>query len=427
MAKSWRITSPPAYKTGEILAVEKKTLQLPPRNHHLRPAGLDVVGTMLFWVDYVDQPLDIDVLPTGVKFYRPVNHRESMLWPEGVFDDTTDELSLLEKLFMTWGESRQHFSGNMVCAVQTVSWGRPQMLRCYDYKTGRKYDIPFVDIVGETGPWRGSWRAPWILPWGCDDDGNLLFKIIDTITVNGNERPRCVQTSFNLDAMRRTFSVEIMENIQFTSPWNFQLFSDQCWGYPVLENDDIWCVLRDLRDGNLVRRIGPLNRPGCTPSDYIVHISMFQIIFQDKSVSLTNSTTPAPTPLRIFSIKPVPPAIHRSFNLPSSNYPAQLLYELNPPPHPSPPKFWSFGGEDGSERYLFFQGSRPSIPDLFLSEDWKKWAVWDSEEREWTVLQCRSGAGGVDSDGFFCLFRECVGGRERVGLDWVRMELSDLD
>jgi hypothetical protein len=136
----------------------------------------------------------------------------------------------------------------MVCAVQTVSWGRPQMLRCYNYETGKKYDIPFVDIVGETGPWRGSWRAPWILPWGCDDDGNLLFKIIDTITVNGKELPRCVQTSFNLDAMRRTFSVEILENIQFTSPWNFQLFSDQCWGYPVLVNDDILvCITRLTR------------------------------------------------------------------------------------------------------------------------------------------------------------------------------------
>jgi hypothetical protein len=73
---------------------------------------------------------------------------------------------------------------------------------------------------------------------------------------------------------------------------------------------------------------------------------------------------------------------------------------------------------------LFFQGARATPIELFLSEDWKKWAIWDCEKREWTVLQCRNvPLNAPGEEGFYCLFREYNGVKERVGLDWVRMEV----
>jgi hypothetical protein len=216
----------------------------------------------------------------------------------------------------------------MVCAIQTVSWDRPQVLQLFDYETKRKYNIPFNLILSDGGLWRGDWRSPWILLWGFDDDGNLLFKIIDTIMVGDIERPRCVQGSFNLENMRKIFSVEVLENIEFSTPWNFQLFSDQCWGYPVRDNNgDMWCVLRDLRDGNLVCRVGPLNARGTTSTEYIVHISMFHVMFQDKTGLSKATNVPAHAPLRIFSINPLLPAIHRQYNLPDTAF--RLNYYTN--------------------------------------------------------------------------------------------------
>src|SRR6202035_3356372 len=126
---------------------------------------------------------------------------------------------------------------------------------------------------------------------------------LDTRIVNGMEHARCVHTSLNLASMRTTFSIEILEDIQLLSPWNFQMFSDQCWGYPVKDtNGDIWCILRDLRDGNIVKRLGPLNYPGTKPTDYSCHISMFHVIFQDKSMRFGAKSSPAYTPLRVFPI-----------------------------------------------------------------------------------------------------------------------------
>lgn len=404
------------------MSVQKRIVSLPPRSHHLRPAGLDVVGTYLFWVDYFDQPVGLTLNENGIHFEDDVG--ENVLWPDGIFDDTGEEVCLLHKLFLSWGESQFEFSGQMVCAADSVE-GHKQVLRLYDYQTNRTYGVPFDEILGSQGPWLGPWRAPWILPWGFDDDGNLLFKILDTRIENGVERIRCVQTSFNLERMRTTFSVEILEDIQLLNPWNFQMFSDQCWGYPAKDaNGDIWCILRDLRDGNMVRRVGPLNRPGTQPTDYSCHISMFHIIFQDKSSRFASRTVPANAPLRIFSIKPVPPAIRRQYDIPRSTQhrdESQMLYELSAPPHPDPPGLWMFGGEDAAERYLFFQGSTIQFDDAALSNDWKKWVVWDSFRREWSVLHCHREWG---SDGYYCLFSESDGVTERVGLDWVRMELA---
>ena len=428
--RSWRITSVPQYSMGQIISVRKWEVELPPPGHHLKPAALDVVGSFLFWVDYMDDPFPFTVFGNRIRFDDDVG--ENVLWPDEVFDANATELCLLQKLFLSWGESQFEFSGQMVSAAANVrrdGRGRKQCLRLFDYDTGRAYSIPFDAIIGEEGPWLGPWRAPWILPWGFDDDGNLLFKILDTRFLNNTEHIRCVQTSFNLASMRTTFSVEILEDIQLISPWNFQMFSDQCWGYPVKEGDgDIWCILRDLRDGNLVRRIGPLNRPGTQPKEYSCHISMFHVIFQDKGGKFDSHIKPAHTPLRIFPIKPVPPAIQRQYRLPRAEYPtnqSQVLYELTPPSaHPEPPGFWTFGGEDAAERYLFFQGSNVNKENPILYDDWKKWVVWDSVRREWSFVECLRDTLRGD-DGFYCLYSEIDGNTERVGLDWVRMEVLE--
>ena len=432
--KSWRITSTPQYSMSQIISVKKKELELPPPGHHLRPAGLDIVGTFLFWVDYVDFPLPFTILRGKRIRFDEVG--ENVLWPEGIFDVNADELCLLHKLILSWGESQFEFSGQMVSAAANVrDGGRKQILRLFDYATGRAYSIPFDTILGEQGPWLGPWQAPWILPWGFDDDGNLLFKILDTKFVNNTEQVRCIQTSFNLASMRTTFSLEILENIQLLSPWNFQMFSDQCWGYPVKDGDgNIWCILRDLRDGNLVRRVGPLNRHGTHPTDYSCHISMFHVIFQDKTSTsrsariATGFEPPWHAPLRIFPIKPLSPAVQRQYRFPSAKNSAnnsQLLYEMTPPPFISdPPGYWTFGGEDAAERYLFFQGSPEKKEDHFWSDDWKKWVIWDSVRREWTYVRCERDSLRGD-DGFYCLFSaiDVRFGKERIGLDWVRMEL----
>lgn len=418
--QSWRITSTEQYSMGQVISIHKTELNLPPRGHHLRPAGLDVVGTFLFWVDYMDFPLEFNITSDGIDFGDEIG--DNVLWPDGVFDDNVAELTLLQKLFMSWGESQFEFTGQMVWAG-TGFWDRKRMLRLYDYEISQVYAIPFDKIIGPEGPWLGEWNSPWILPWGFDDDGNLLFKILDTRIVNGVERARCVQTSLNLASMRTTFTVEILEDIQLLSPWNFQMFSDQCWGYPAKDSKgDIWCVLRDLRDGNIVRRLGPLNHPGTQPIDYSCHISMFHVIFQDKSARFGATTTPAYTPLRVFPIKPIPPAIQNTYKIPAFAGPrSQLLYELAPPEHPGEgPGFWTFGGEDAAERYLFFQGSTLNVDDTPFHDDWRQWVVWDSLLREWSILQCQREWG---NDGFYCLFSEDVGDKERVGLDWVRMEL----
>ena len=422
--RSWQVTSTEQYSMGQVVSVKKTVVNLPPIGHHLKPAGLDVVGTSLFWVDYADSPLEytIDEDGEGIAFMDEIG--DNVLWPMGAFDEGIEDFSLLQKLFLSWGESQFEFTGQMVSARASVG-ERKQVLRLYDYESQRTHNISFELILGPSGPWLGPWKAPWILPWGFDDDGNLLFKILDTRLVDSTERIRCVQTSFNLASMRTTFSVEILEDIQLLNPWNFQMFSDQCWGYPTRDpNGDIWCILRDLRDGNLVHRVGPLNIPGSKPKDYSCHISMFHIIFQDKSARLKSKIpSPAPTPLRIFPIKPVPPSIQRRYHLPGPTSPqSHLLYELSPPPHPAPPGFWTFGGEDAAERYLFFQGSTRNTENVAWYDDWKKWVVWDSVRREWSVLQCRH---EWLMDGFYCLFSEIDGEAERVGLDWVRMELRE--
>lgn len=422
--RSWQITSTEQYSMGQVVSVKKKVVNLPPIGHHLKPAGLDVVGTFLFWVDYADSPLEFTVDAEGISFTDEIG--DNLLWPMGAFDeDNNEELSLLQKLFLSWGESQFEFTGQMVCARASVGQ-RKQVLRLYDYDSQQMHNIPFDHILGDCGPWLGPWKAPWILPWGFDDDGNLLFKILDTRLVDATERIRCVQTSFNLASLRPTFSVEILEDIQLLNPWNFQMFSDQCWGYPARDiMGDVWCILRDLRDGNIVRRVGPLNLPGAKPKDYSCHISMFHIIFQDKSARFkSKSLPPAYTPLRIFPIKPVPPSIQRKYHLPATSAftHGHLLYELSPPRHPAPPGFWTFGGEDAAERYLFFQGSTTNAENAALYDDWKKWVVWDSVRGEWSVLQCRH---EWLMDGFYCLFSEIDGDDERVGLDWVRMELRE--
>jgi hypothetical protein len=408
---------------GQIVSVKKTELELPPPGHHLKPAGLDIVGSFLFWVDYADFPLPITVSGNKIQFDEEIG--ENVLWPEGAFQvSVTGELCLLQKLFLSWGESQFEFSGQMVSAAANVrELGRKQTLRLFDYDTGKDYSIPFDAIFGEVGPWLGPWRLPWILPWGFDDDGNLLFKILDTRILNNVEYIRCVQTSFNLASMRTTFSVEILEDIQLLNPWNFQMFSDQCWGYPAKDPEgNISVVLRDLRDGNIVQRIGPLNYPGTRPRDYSCHISMFHVIFQDKHSRFESTKKPAYTPLRIFPIKPVPPAIKNKYRFLATDHSASRpLYELIPPPvHAEPPGFWTFGGEDAAERYLFFQGSTVNIEHLVLHDDWKKWVVWDSVRREWSFVQCQR---EVTGNGFYCLFSEIDGDIERVGLDWVRMEV----
>ena len=420
--KSWKITSTPQYSMGQIVAVKKVEVKLPHPGHHLRPAGLDIVGTFLFWVDYEDRPLPYAIIGKTIHFGEV---GENVLWPDWAFDETTDDLSLLQQLFLSWGETRFEFSGQMVCAASSVHSGRSnQILRLFDYDSGNAYSIPLNSILGDKGPWLGPWSSPWVLPWGFDDDGNLLFKILDTRTLNDTEVVRCVQTSFNLDAMRTTFSVEILEDIQLLNPWNFQMFSDQCWGYPAKDGEgNIWCILRDLQNGNLIRRVGPLNLPGARPKDYSCHISMFHVIFQDKCARHRAKSRPAYTPLRIFPIKPISPAIQRKYRLHSSGNTTEMLYELSPPlAHSDPPGFWTFGGEDAAERYLFFQGSTINIEHTILYDDWKKWVVWDSVLREWSFVQCqREGIG----EGFYCLFSEIDGDGERVGLDWVRMELPE--
>ena len=280
ICSSWKISSVHAYSMGQVISVKKVVVGLPPRGHHLRPAGLDVVGTFLFWVDYEDHPLPHFMGPGCINFAEEIG--DNVLWPDGVFNEEENELCLIHKLFITWGESQFNYSGQMVSALQTTSGGRRQVLWLYDYATGKEYSIPFDMIMGSEGPWLGKWVSPWILPWGFDDDGNLLFKILDTRTHNDVERIRCVQISFSLEEMAVTFAVEILEDIQLLSPWNFQLFSDQCWGYPAKDRKgNIWCVLRDLRTGNVVRRLGPLNVPGTQPTDYACHISTFHVIFQD--------------------------------------------------------------------------------------------------------------------------------------------------
>ena len=422
LCQSWKITSTPQYSMGQVKSLEKVVVELPPRGHHLRPAGLDVVGTFLFWVDFEDNPIGFEVTAEGLTFDDELG--EMALWPDGAFEEQGDDLCLLHRLFLSWGESQFEFSGQMCCATPSVRLNRrKQTLRLYDYQKNKAYTIPFDELLKEKGPWKGGWRSPWLHPWGFDDDGNLLFKIIDTKLVDGGERLRVVQTSYHLESMRTTFSHEILEDIQLPSPWNFQLFSDQCWGYPIKDVDgNIWCILRDLRDGNIVRRVGPLNRIGTHPYDYACHISMFHVLFQDKSQRFSAANTPAHTPLRIFPIDPIPPDIqHRyPFSEPmAAPQTSQLLYELHPPYHPDPPGFWTFGGEDAAERYLFFQGATINSEDGVHSDDWKKWVVWDSHRREWTMLKCQRDWG---INGFYCLFSQVEGNKERVGLQWVTME-----
>jgi hypothetical protein len=401
---------------GQVTQVNKVTVELPPRGHHLRPAGLDVVGTFLFWVDYLDSPLANTIGPDGIEFHEEIG--DNVLWPEGVFNEEDDQLCLLHKLFISWRETQFNYSGQMVSAVETTSSIRKQVLWLYDYDSRKKYNIPFDMILGKEGPWLGKWVSPWILPWGFDDDGNLLFKILDTRVHNNVERLRCVQISFCLEEMAVTFAVEILEDIQLLSPWNFQLFSDQCWGYPARDTKgNIWCILRDLRNGNIVRRLGPLNHPGTQPTDYACHISTFHVIFQDKSSRCLQSTSS-----RIFPINPVPNFIQKEFRFPPpvSDQNTQLLYDLKCPMSPEPPGFWSFAGEDVAERYIFFQGTTTSVTEGALMEDWRKWVVWDNKRREWTIAY---GIREWGNDGFYCLYSEVQGNREVVGMDWIRMEI----
>jgi len=433
LCRSWRIRSTPQYAMGHVVSVAKAEVSLPPPGHHLRPAGLDVVGNFLFWVDYENNVLPFSITGKQIEFGDEIG--ENVLWPEsGALPDSASHMSLLRELFLSWGESRPVFSGQMVSAAASLVPSRQQNLRLFDYDSGRTYCIPFSNILGSEGPWLGNWCWPWILPWGFDDDGNLLFKIVDTRMDGGKEKIRCVQTSYNLAAMKTTFSVEIFEDIQLLNPWNFQLFSDQCWGYPAKDaGGDIWCILRDLRDGNIVRRIGPLNYPGNEPTDYSCHVSMFHVIFQDKTLRWPPLKKPYFAPLRVFPITPILPSTKRSCRITSDDgLPAQhtqVLYELSPPSvsDPSPPGYWTFGGEDAAERYLFFQGFPiDSSPDAFqlTGEDWTRWVVWDSFRREWSFVNCeRQGT----LDGFFCLFSEIdADGREHVGLDWVRMDLNGV-
>ena len=412
---SWKISSVHAYSMGEITQVKKVMVELPPRGHHLRPAGLDVVGTFLFWVDFLELPLEHRIGPEGIEFDDDIG--QNVLWPDRVFNEEEEELCLLHKLFISWGESQFNYSGQMVSALDTVASPRKQVLWLYDYDSRTEYSIPFDKIIGNEGPWLGKWVSPWILPWGFDDDGNLLFKILDTRTVNNVERLRCVQVSFSLEKMAVTFAVEILEDIQLLSPWNFQLFSDQCWGYPARDSrGNIWCVLRDLRDGNVVRRLGPLNLPGTQPTDYACHISTFHVIFQDKSSRALDKT-----PLRIFPINPLPHHIRNEFRIPPplANG-TQLLYDLQCPNYGDQPGFWSFAGEDVAERYLFFQGTTTDVNDAGIREDWRKWVIWDNKRRAWTVTY---GFRDWGSDGFYCLYTEVRGGIEVVALDWIRLEL----
>jgi hypothetical protein len=420
-SRSWRIcTSHDSYLIGPVISVGKVVLNLPPRGHHLRPAGLDIVGTVLFWVDYEDRPLDFGIDDDGIYFDDEIG--ENVLWPEHAFPEDAEGPSLLHTLFLSWNESRFEFSGSMVSALSSVGLGRKQVLRLYDYEKRSVNSIPFDNILRHEGPWLGEWVSPWILPWGFDDDDNLLFKILDTRMENGIERIRCVQTSYNLENMRTTFSVEILEDIQLLNPWNFQLFSDQCWGYPAKDSEgNIWCILRDLRDGNIVRRVGPLNPPNTKPKEYSCHISMFHVMFQDKSSRRSSTIKPANSPLRIFPINPLFPFIKREFNIAQVEMPfsqAPCLYELSPPFHPNPPEFWTFGGEDASERYLFFQGGAKDTSDFITSQEWRKWVVWDSVQREWSILQCER---DWEAGGFFALYSETDGLGQRVGLDWVYM------
>jgi hypothetical protein len=200
------------------------------------------------------------------------------------------------------------------------------------------------------------------------------------------------------------------------------LFSDQCWAYPVKDTDgNIWCIVRDLRNGNLVSRVGPLNSKGTKPTEFTCHLSMFHVIFQEKSARFESQSVPAAAPLRIFPINDVAYNIQRRYRFSPADPPrsSQCLYELRPPFHPDAPGFWAFAGEDASERYLFFQGSPLRTDDSMRRDDWKKWVVWDSMRREWSVLQCQR---DWDVDGFYCLFSEVDGDNERVGLDWVTLE-----
>lgn len=431
VCQSWRITSTPQYAMGHVVGVKKVEVNLPPLGNHLRPAGLDVVGTFLFWVEFQDNPLPFTI--TGKQIHFPDQIGENVLWPLFGALPEPPTLSPLYSLFLSWGETPGDFSGQMVSASSSTLPLRYQNLRLFDYDTGRVYSIPLLDIIGAKGPWLGKWRLPWILPWGFDDDGNLLFKILDAETAKDKERIRCVQISYNLAAMKTTFAVEIFDDIQLLNPWNFQLFSDQCWGYPAYDaQGDLWCVLRDLRDGNIVRRVGPLNCPGSIPEDYSCHISMFHVIFQDKSLRRRPLKKPGYAPLRVFPIKPLLPSTKRSCRIPwDNNLPsqhAQVLYELSPPSvdDPSPPGYWTFGGEDAAERYLFFQGfpteTNPDTLHLAWEDCWKRWVVWDSVGREWSFVNCGRQGGG---EGVYCLFSEIdANGREHVGLDWVRMELS---
>ena len=68
--KSWRITSTPQYSMGQVVSVKKVEINLPHSGHHLRPAGLDIVGTFLFWVDYENQPLHVYCCWEKYTFWR---------------------------------------------------------------------------------------------------------------------------------------------------------------------------------------------------------------------------------------------------------------------------------------------------------------------------------------------------------------------
>src|SRR5579859_2239935 len=116
---SWKISSVHAYSMGQVRQVKKVVVGLPPRGHHLRPAGLDVVGTFLFWVDYEDHPLPHFMGPGCINFAEEIG--DNVLWPDGVFNEEENELCLIHKLFITWGESQFNYSGQMVSALQTTS------------------------------------------------------------------------------------------------------------------------------------------------------------------------------------------------------------------------------------------------------------------------------------------------------------------
>src|SRR5579871_4842818 len=140
--RSWRITSTLQYSMGGVLSIQNVVVDLPPRGHHLRPAGLDVVGTFLFWVDFEDSPIGFDVTSAGLLFED--DNGEMALWPDNVFDEDGGELCLLHKLFLSWGESQFEFSGQMCCAAPNVrAGGRKQNLRLYDYEKNRAYLVSF--------------------------------------------------------------------------------------------------------------------------------------------------------------------------------------------------------------------------------------------------------------------------------------------